>query len=193
MRDELLEFLQSLRSSGYSNHTIEAYRRDIGEFLERGLSLNDEGIRGHVRHLKEKGLSKRTLARKLSSLRSFARFLARRGKLPEGWLSPIRVRVGPAEFQSLSLEEVMEILDQDFGSNFKGKRDAAIVELLYSTGLRVSELSRLNVEDIRMESEFLVVRRGKRGKDRLVPVGKRARERLLYYLEELLPLKPTTG
>ncbi len=185
MRNELEAFLESLRASGYSEHTIDAYRRDLSEFLGnlKG-SLSEENIKNHIKFLLEKGNSKSTISRKLSSIRSFMRFLVRTKRMSKPTKLDIKVRARKKPFPSLNTENTFQILDQEPSNTFQGTRDAAILELLYSSGLRVSELSGLNMEDVNLSSEFLVVRKGKGRKERVVPFGKKAKEKLLAYMEK---------
>ncbi len=182
MRKEIEAFINHLKASGYSEHTISAYKRDLEEFTSHFKSLDQESLRNFVKILARKGNSRSSISRKLSSLKTFIKFLSEAGKSPPP--PGISIKFTRKPFESLSLEDTMKILNLPKDQSFKATRDAAIVELLYSSGLRVSEISNLNLEDIDLESEFLRVKAGKGKKDRVVPFGRPAREKLEMYIAE---------
>ncbi len=187
--DQFLAFLASERNS--SLNTQEAYKRDLTEFA---LFLKNAGkqittatakdIRRWLMLLGKKGLKRTTVARKLSSLRSFYKFLIRSGILnvnPAEPISfPLRSRPLP---KSLTVEDMTLLLETQPRQDFIGIRDQAIKELLYSTGIRVSELTGLDLHDVVFSPEMIRVR-GKGGKERIVPFGSKARQALERYLPE---------
>ncbi len=177
MKNDLEEFLRELSLKGYSEHTIKSYRRDLEEFISKpNPSL-------YLRNLYEKRLSKTTIARKISSLRSFMKFLLKKKRINPSTLDDIpSPRYAKEPFKALSVEDVFSLLDQFYKKDFHGIRNMAILELLYSSGLRVSEVSNLNIEDLMIEDGFLRVRKGKGKKERIVPFGERAKQRLKEYM-----------
>jgi len=178
----------------YSQHTARAYRSDLIQFceyleLEVGQKLQvDELNRGQVRSfagwLMREGRKQRTVVRKLASIRSFQSFLQRRGLVNEqDW-----GRLAPRQQQKslprvLDVDQVARLMTLPPNDIAEGMRDRAMMELLYSSGLRVSELIGLDVTHIDL-TEGLVRVRGKGNKERIVPVGRLALEAIDRYLRE---------
>ena len=195
MEANIRAFVNSLRvEKGLSENTIQAYRRDMLKFMafasERGLKTA-EIERSHVveflASLYHKGLDSRSVARHLVTIRHFFRFALMENYVEE---DPAMTIQSPKFRQSLpaflSLAEVDRLLEQPDTSTVVGLRDRAMIELMYSCGLRVSELCGLGVGDLRMEDGCLRCI-GKGNKERLVPVGKRALAIVAKYLRESRP------
>ncbi|PLX81161.1 MAG: tyrosine recombinase XerC [Desulfuromonas sp.] len=174
----------------YSAHTRQAYGRDLREFaaflgeqggVERLQGLDNLQLRRYLALLHKRN-QRSTIARKLSSLRSFFRFLVREGVLKtnpaEGLATPKRNSYLP---KTLSADEAHNLMERGHRGDLLGLRDRAIVELLYSSGLRVSELTGLDVADLDLR-EGLVRVLGKGRKERIVPVGRKALTALQDYL-----------
>ena len=174
---------------GYSVHTVDGYSRDLHEFigtLEKGVGPGDidaDNIRSFVAGLHAKN-SAATVGRKLSALRSFFKYLQRREIIHS---DPLAGMAGPKVGRSipvfLTVDETFALLDAPSEQDTFMRRDQAILELLYSTGMRVSELVSRDVGDLDFNEEVLTVR-GKGGKERMVPVGRPAIEALHNYLPE---------
>ena len=193
MKDHVEAFLDYLRyEKNYSPHTLKSYGRDLEEFtryLEPGTAgkialeaLDHITIRDFLGHLVGKGNGKRSVARKLASLRSFFRFLHRRGELesnPAQLVATPRQPVRTPRF--LTIRQMEELLSLPDLSSDRGQRDRAILEVLYGTGIRVGELVSLNLGSPALEEALLRVR-GKGRKERLVPFGRPAAEALREYL-----------
>jgi integrase/recombinase XerD len=189
-------FLSYLRvEKALSQNTIDAYRRDLEKFsafaTERGLEKAPQVKRADVvdflASLYLRKLDARSVARHLVSLRQFFRFLLSEELIPE---DPV-VTVESPKFrkslpQFLSVEEVDLLLAQPDVSSALGLRDKAMIELLYSAGLRVSELCNLAVDDLHVDAGSLRCI-GKGNKERLVPVGKRALAVLQLYIKKARP------
>jgi len=166
---------------GYSKHTIDSYRRDLLElhqFLNEDRqtsSINPEEIRKYLTSLHGRNSSV-TVARKLSSMRSFFRYMRRRKGLKS---DPLASFTGPKLGRHipvfLTVDETFALLEAPNDKDTLRLRDEAILELLYSTGIRVSELVSRDMPDLDFVEEVLSVR-GKGGKQRLVPVGRPAIE-----------------
>ncbi|RMF94045.1 MAG: site-specific tyrosine recombinase XerD [Nitrospinota bacterium] len=196
------EFVRYLTvEKGLSLHTITAYRQDILAFFSRLphhlRRLDRIGKKEIVRYLslrKEEGLTVSSLARHLASLRAFFLFLLKEGHLSHdptaSIASPQREKKLPVY---LSTTEMEALLRQPDLSTPLGYRDATMLELLYATGMRVSELLSLRLSDLNLEVGYVVVQ-GKGRKERLIPLGRAARERLETYLRmvrpQFSPLKP---
>lgn len=168
-----------------SVHTIEAYRRDILKFIstidDENLSLERSHVEKFLERLKREGKSVKSILRALSSLRGFFNFLILEGIIKENPCddidSPKRTLTIP---KFLTQKEMEAILSLPFEGRQK-LRDKAIFELLYATGLRVSELINLKRSDLNLEGGFLIVL-GKRSKERVVPIGSHALSALKEYL-----------
>ena len=192
MEKYIEKFLRYLEiEKNYSPHTLLNYRLDLEDF-QRFLAGSDIknvdylGLRKYLAVLKEKNLSNRSIGRKLSSLRSFFRFLTREGYLKS---NPITSLSSPKREQHLpeflTEEEVKRLIEAAFGKDEKdirGLRDRAILETFYSTGIRISELVGLNIEDLDFISGIAKVR-GKGKKERIVPIGEIALGAIRRYLE----------
>ena len=180
---------------GASKHTISSYRRDISklqEFLgtrnQDLRSTSTEDIYGFISDLRTKNLSDATIARTIVTIRTFFRFLAK-----EGIVADIAREISPPKIpkrlpKALSISEISALIEAS-GSEGIQIRDRALIEILYASGARVSEIVSLNVKDIeRVESGTMTVRViGKGRKERLVPVGKYAQEALESYLVRIRP------
>jgi integrase/recombinase XerD len=182
---------------GHSRHTVEGYQRDIcqcARFLadKRGISqwaaVTGEDIAAWLHSLDAGEYCPASLARKLSAVKHLARFLCAekivRDDFTELLSAPKLIRHLP---QSLSPEEVDALLEAPSRHSAQGLRDRAFLELMYSSGLRVSELTALSLQDLDFDEGFLRVQAGKRGKDRLVPVGSRALTAVQAYLHDGRP------
>jgi len=187
----LLDFSVYLEQErNLSSQTVKAYTSDIKDFLNflenKGKKIehiNYSLIREYIGSLMEKGKKYTTLARKISSLRSFLRFLSSREILVDFPTSALRSPRLKRKIPSfLDEEEMATLLDQIEGEGFCFSRDKAAFELLYATGMRIAELVSLNVDSIDFNEEIVRVK-GKRGKERLVPMGKYAQLALKEYLE----------
>ncbi|MEM9553915.1 MAG: site-specific tyrosine recombinase XerD [Acidobacteriota bacterium] len=194
-RRELDLWLDALTvERGLSRHTVAAYRRDVQRL---GEDLDDAGIdplradapalQQHLRGLRQGGLAARSVARALASIRGFY------GHLVEARLradDPAKHLVAPKPTRPLpkvlSEEQVDALLAAPDLTEDLGLRDKAMIELLYATGLRVSELVGCTLAQLRLEQGFLVAF-GKGSKERIVPVGERAEEWLGEYLRRVRP------
>lgn len=183
-----LDYLEGGRDA--SPHTIRNYGADLREFFAflNGKSLAEVDtlvIRSFLAHLKSRSYSRATLSRKLSSLRSFFKYLARENHLRTnpvlGISTPKREKKLP---QFLDLSEVTHLLEAPSGESWEAKRDRSILETLYSSGVRVSELVGLNRSDVDLLSSLLKIR-GKGKKERIVPMGEKAVQAIRDYLESL--------
>jgi integrase/recombinase XerC len=194
---ELSAFLEHLeKERQLSGHTLKAYRRDLTAFtafLDRHYGgdwdfgrVDRLGIRGFLGELQRRGQAKRSMARALSAIRSLYRFLQAHHGLER---SPVRAAKAPRLERHLPGYLDRDRTDMLFaaaearatGAEPSGLRDLAILELFYSSGLRLSELTGLNLLDLDLLSDQVKVR-GKGRKERLVPLGSRASRALRHYL-----------
>ena len=188
MNPALAAFLAWLRlDRGLSENTIAAYANDVGDFQKRDLPMDASGAKAFLEALRREGLSDASLSRKTASLRTYFRFHRQQMKsnirLPE--LEQIQA---PRKLPKLlSREEMEQILSVPDRKTAEGKRDSAALELLYSSGLRASELTSLRPADLLGDASTLRVK-GKGGKERIVPVGKNARTAIEIYLRDVYPI-----
>lgn len=186
----LREFLGHLLiERGLANNTIEAYRRDIKNFLSylkenkiKLAQLKRDDFLNYVQFLQKKSYSSTTISRKIAALRSFFKFLVREGNLKAVEIEVEYPRLAKQLPQVLSSQEVEKLLAVSYGTKPRELRDRALLETLYATGLRVSELISLNLESIDFKGGFIRCL-GKGGRERIVPLGQPALEALDNYLK----------
>ena len=177
-----------------SPHTIEGYGRDLAQFGEAaaGLgrpveTLDRRALEQHVRQLMGEGRSPRSVARAVACLRGFYRFLVVSGRRQDNPADDLRApRAWRTLPKFLSMDEVDRLLQSPDTTEPRGLRDRALIELLYATGLRVSEMVNLRQQDLNLESGYLTCS-GKGRKQRLVPVGDEAAAWLTRYVQEGRP------
>ncbi len=193
--DEYVErFLRYIETErGASRHTVRAYRKDLETFFKcissRAEAVESTDVRGFIAGQIGSGLRKSTVSRRLATVRSFFRFLRREGYVKANPARLVNTPKLPRLLPKfLSVDEVFSLVEKPEGIGFLVVRDRAILELLYASGLRVSELSGLNIDDLNM-NEGLVKARGKGKKERIVPVGKKAIDALKAYLIERVLLQ----
>jgi len=194
--DWVKKFLQYLQiEKRASTHTLTNYQRDIGDFerfVEQHLTISIAAvsyvdIRTYLTSLHNKSYARKTVARKISSLRSFWSFLVREGYLISNPFKMVTTPKLERKLPSFFYENEMQaIFDSINTESFLGKRNLALVEILYATGIRVSECVGLSIEDYDKELGTLLVQ-GKGRKERYVPVGSYAIEAIDVYLSETRP------
>jgi integrase/recombinase XerD len=178
---------------GASINTIEAYNRDILNYLiyleETKASLESVDFDTYMARLRAGGKQTRSIARSVSAIRGFYRFLLVDGQIESNPLLEIEVPRFKAPIpRVLSEEEMLRLLKLPMDRTV-ALRDATILELLYATGLRVSELTGLKRSDVNLEAGFLIAL-GKRSKERIVPIGSYARDVIKLYIEQMKPKGP---
>lgn len=187
-----LDFVAKLEhEKGFSEHTLRAYHKDLLQFdnflkEEKRSSLesiNHLLLRRFLAVLRSKNYSKTTIARKLASIRSFFKFLIREGELVSNPFEMLRTPKQDKKLPHfLSISEVDILLETPDRSTVMGLRDMAIMETLYSTGIRVSELVGLDEGDIDFLAGMIKVQ-GKGKKERLVPIGTHATKTINEYID----------
>ena len=197
MREQLQSFLEYLRlNRNASPNTVHAYRGDLSQyltFLEKRAGrptvgpsdLDYQGVRAFLGELFERGTAGSSSARKLAAIRSFVRYLRREGVIdhdPGALIStPRQATRIPVH---LDVEEMQALLDAPDTTTPLGRRDRAILELFYASGLRLSELVGVDLEDLNLSSRLLRVM-GKGGKERIVPFNRTAARTIRGYLKDL--------
>lgn len=172
-----------------SKNTVEAYKRDIvafeGFLADRGVSAvtdaSNADVAAYMMELKDGGKSKATINRKLSSIRAFYRYLLKHNAVKVNPTEDIKSpRVERKELEYLTIEEVEKLLEAPDDS-IKGLRDRAMLEVLYATGIRVSEIIELKMQDVNLRMGFITCS-GEHGRARIVPMGVMARKALDEYI-----------
>jgi integrase/recombinase XerC len=201
MKSHLRDFLEYLRlNRNASAHTVAAYDGDVTQFLE--FAARDLGkkeleprdvqlatIRAFMADLYRRGHARASVARKLSALRAFGRYLRR-----EGWIEadPASLAAGPKRERKvpahLSVDEMTRLLESPDTSGPLGRRDKAMLEVFYASGLRLSELVGLDLDDVNMRARMLRVM-GKGAKERLVPFNSAAEQSLRSWLKDRAVLR----
>lgn len=177
-----------------SKNTAETYRFSVNEFLnwcvEEKLKLkevNAKDLMYYFAKRKTNGIADLTIAKDISSLRSFGAFLVRKGLWKENYTSlldrPSSARKIPRVLSVAQIENFFSVIKTDTPL---GVRDNAIFELIYSCGLRVSELSSLLMQNVHLHENIILVR-GKGNKERIVPFGESAKQKLIHYLNDVRP------
>jgi integrase/recombinase XerC len=182
------DFLRHLRERNASAHTIKAYTRDLAEFStysgDRDWKAIDHiVIRGFLSCLYEKGLSKTSVARSLAAVRSLYRWLAQEGVVEQNPAKLVATPKLPKKLPRVpTIEEMNSVLDGQMPETAAfPERDRLMLELLYGCGIRNSELTGINLDDIRLSAEAILIR-GKGKKERYVPFGETAKQALAAYL-----------
>ncbi|WP_254412847.1 tyrosine-type recombinase/integrase [Dyadobacter diqingensis] len=201
MIEPFLEYLAFEKRS--SEHTVISYRTDLDQFrkyllfqyeLDKPETATPVMLRSWIVSLMEEKLNPTSINRKMASLRSYYGFLRRRKyitKDPSGILSSMKMRRKlPAFVDEKAMESLF--ISEDFTDDFAGYRDRIIMELLYGTGMRLSELIDLEIKDLELEARIVRVT-GKRGKERLIPVSTLLVGFLKEYLTQRSPEEPTNA
>jgi len=189
---DFLDYLMNVRH--YSKHTIRSYSTDLDDFLrfcqnhvnEKFKKLKKTNIQEYLRHLSKRGLSPKTLARRLASIKSLYKFLLKNKIVDTNIALSLKTPIIPKKLPHyLSLEEARKILTLPVGEDEAALRDRLVLELFYATGVRISELVMISFKNIRFE-EGLIYVKGKGNKERFVIIGKKVRSTLKKYIKLLM-------
>ena len=180
---------------GLSANTRQAYERDLRLFCKTlGFKNSDalvnvsrEQITGYMTQLKEKGLAAATIARKLAAIKAFYRFMTAEGYIDANPAEVVEAGTKGIKLpRVLSEDEVVRLLSQPDITTAEGFRDRTMLEVLYATGMRVSELINLTLERVDLNMKYIIAF-GKGSKERIVPLGSVAAEFMQQYLEKVRP------
>lgn len=180
---------------GLSANTRQAYERDLRLFCktlgfknsDALVNVNREQIIGYMTQLKEKGLAAATIARKLAAIKAFYRFMTAEGYMDANPAEVVEAGTKGIKLpRVLSEDEVVRLLNQPDITTAEGFRDRTMLEVLYATGMRVSELINLTLERVDLNTKYIIAF-GKGSKERIVPLGSVAAEFLQQYLEKVRP------
>lgn len=187
--EQYLRYLKEEREM--SKNTLDAYRRDVREFehhlekegVDDAADVTRDKIRTYLESLREKGRSQSTMSRKTSAIRSYVTYLYKEGIIdsnPSAGVKPYRTE--RKEIDYLTLNEIDRLLESPDDS-VKGIRDRAILEVMYATGIRVTELTAMLLSEVNLTIGFVTCR-GDFGKARIIPLGHMCVEALKRYVEE---------
>lgn len=180
---------------GLSANTRQAYERDLRLFCktlgfknsDALVNVNREQITGYMTQLKEKGLAAATIARKLAAIKAFYRFMTAEGYMDANPAEVVEAGTKGIKLpRVLSEDEVVRLLNQPDIKTAEGFRDRTMLEVLYATGMRISELINLTLERVDLNMKYIIAF-GKGSKERIVPLGSVAAEFLQQYLEKVRP------
>ncbi|MGR3219649.1 MAG: tyrosine recombinase XerC [Candidatus Anammoxibacter sp.] len=193
-------FLRELEfERNFSKHTLRAYNIDLSQFLsflkkekqENLEGINNLQLRKFLAFLRDKGCSKCTIGRKMASLRSLYKYLLKKDILDHNPVLNVRIPKKEKKLPDfLDIHEMETLLNTPDTCDIKGLRDKAILETLYSSGVRVSELVGLDNDEVDLIAEIIKVK-GKGKKERLVPIGKHASDALCKYFDAKITIKKT--
>ncbi|WP_405729694.1 site-specific tyrosine recombinase XerD [Anaerotignum sp.] len=193
MEQSIVDFTEYLRNEKKSSeNTVLSYARDLKGFCrfmkESGVldpaKVNRTNVMAYVYELQKQRKAGTTVSRNIASIRSFFQFLQRKGIVTENPAADLELpKVEKKVPEILSLDKVELLLEQPSGDEDKEIRDKAMLELLYATGIRVTELISLRVEDINLPLEY--IRCGSDTKSRIIPIGAQAKASLRRYLDKV--------
>lgn len=186
-----LEFLQDDKK--LSENTLQSYKRDIKQYEsyiqktnQNYLKVDEENIRDYLKYLQEIGKKSSTVSRNLASIRSFYQFLIRIKEINNDPTVNIQSpKVAKRVPSILTSKEVELLLEQPQDVDLKGIRDKAMLEFAYATGMRVTEIISLNIDDVNLEEGYVICRSG--SKQRNIPLGSLSLKALKEYMEESRP------
>lgn len=190
MEKEITAFISYLHNiKKTSNNTEMSYKRDLEKMehfmVQKGIQnvedVTEEALSGYIKYLKDNHFATATVSRNVASIKAFYHFLLREGIVKEDVSGNLKApKIEKKMPEVMSPEEVVRLLEQPGGDSPKEIRDKAMLELLYATGIRVSELIALKISDINMQMNFLICHAGK---ERIIPFGGAAKKALDRYLD----------
>lgn len=188
------EFIDSLISKQASENTVASYKRDILQFYnyfnsksKKIFDLKRSDMDDYIAELKLENKSNSTISRMVASIKAFYKYLISKRLVYENIAVGVNIpKVDRKAPTILTTNEIERLLEQPDMNDLKGQRDKAMLELLYVTGLRVTELVSLKVEDINISGEYIKVK--KKSKERQVPLGKYATNCIRNYIKNIRPL-----
>lgn len=188
-----VSYLHDIRKT--SENTEVSYKRDLykmwGFFEEQGImeasAISSTNLNSYILFLEKEGMAPSTISRNIASIKAFFHYLHQEGKVlkePTEFLKPPKIMKKPPEI--LSIADVDALLRQPSDKTTKDFRDKAMLELLYATGIRVTELIRLKLSDVNMQSGYITCHEG--GSERVIPFGSEAKHALVKYLNDIRKL-----
>lgn len=173
-----------------SQNTKMSYQRDLNKmcnfFEEKGIKkvsqISEEMLTSYIYYLKDNKLANATISRNIAAIKGWYLFMVKAGMAEEDLAANLKApKIEKKAPEILQMDEVVKLLEEPKGKNPKEIRDKAMLELLYATGIRVTELITLSTSQLNMQMNYIICNDG--NKDRIIPFGLKAREALLNYLE----------
>src|SRR3989338_323141 len=196
MKDYFKDFLDFIKiERGYSENTVTSYQRDLSQFqkfsrVEDPRKVDRETVKNFLEHLYDNGFSVSSTERKLACLKSFFHYLLREDKITVDPTSDIKLPKKAKRLpKALSISETIKLISAPREKNYIALRNAALLELLYASGMRASETVGLNTSDINFEVAFVKCL-GKGSKERIVPINKITLKAIKEYLDKSRPELP---
>ena len=196
MKAQIKDFLDFIKiERGYSENTVISYQRDFDQFLkfakiDNANKIDRSMIKDYLEHLHDNGYAVSSTERKLACLKSFFHYLVREGKMTADPTSDIKLPKKAKRLpKALSISETIKLISAPREKNNLAIRNAALLEMLYATGMRASEIVSLNVDDINFSVSFVKCF-GKGSKERIVPINKITLRAIKEYLEKARPKFP---
>ncbi|HAF08273.1 MAG: Tyrosine recombinase XerC [candidate division TA06 bacterium 32_111] len=192
MKEQITDFLEYLKNNrGYSENTVKSYEDDLNQFLKflENIGIQDfksierNYIKNFITYLVESKISKRSVTRKISTLKTFFKFLKHKKVIDKDPMSFFKgLRFEKKLPQTLSVAVVARFLDSFKDNDFLELRDHLIFEILYGCGIRSNELINIEDKDIDIENRIIRIEKGKGGKERIVPFNRKVKELLIKYI-----------
>ena len=188
------DFIKYLSNRQVAKNTLVSYERDVNQLLAYIAKLNkkladlkSEDIQAYVAFLQTEGKSTATISRAVASIKTFYRYLYKNKLIEENYAEcVVSPKVEKKDLSILSVNEIEKLLEQPSTTDLKGLRDKAMLETLYATGMRVTELISLKVNDVNLNYGYIKIK--KKNKERSIPIGNVAVRYLKEYIEEVRPL-----
>ena len=188
------DFIEYLKSRQVSRNTLLSYERDINQLAtyfknidKKMFDATEEDLQKYIVYLTTMGKSNATISRNVASMKAFYRYLLKNKLVEENIaLNLAAPKVEKKELSNLSVSEVEKLLEQPSSKDLKGQRDKAMLELLYATGIRVTELVSLTMSDVNVNAGHIKVK--KKNKERVIPISNTALKYLKEYIENVRPL-----
>lgn len=188
------DFIEYLKSRQVSKNTLVSYERDINQLVahlnqvgKKMIDAKEEDLQNYVVYMQTVGKSNATISRSVASIKAFYKYLLKNKvieeNITEGLVAP---KVEKKELSILTPKEVESLLEQPSSDDLKGQRDKAMLEVLYATGIRVTELISIRISDVNLNAGYIKVK--KKNKERTIPVGNVALKCLKEYVENVRPL-----
>jgi len=188
------DFIDYLKSRQVSKNTLVSYERDINQLVahlkqvgKKMIDATSDDLQSYIVYMQTVGKSNATISRSVASIKAFYKYLVKNKvieeNIAEGLVAP---KVEKKELSILTPREVECLLEQPNSSDLKGQRDKAMLEVLYATGIRVTELISIRISDVNLHSGYIKVK--KKNKERTIPVGNVALKCLADYIENVRPL-----
>ncbi|MFH1347414.1 MAG: site-specific tyrosine recombinase XerD [Candidatus Margulisiibacteriota bacterium] len=196
MKDQIKDFLDFIKiERGYSENTAKSYNKDLSQFLKfaknkKASEIDRDHIKSYLEYLYDEGYAVSSTERKLACLKSFFHYLVREGKMDADPTSDIKLPKKAKRLpKALSISETIKLVSAPREKNQLALRDAALLEMLYATGMRASEAVGMNVSDINFSVSFVKCF-GKGSKERIVPINKITLKAIQEYLGKARPKFP---